>query len=346
MRVFVMRNRLPVLDRMLTLLVALSMALLVWLYARSRDQDTLDNVPIPVEVSLAPGQAEHYNLEINGGSQVLVSFTGPPSRIRDLQGALQRQEIHVAVTVTVPDERLHEGRYADTLHVESSDVPAPAGVTAMVVEGRNRVAVTLHRLVERRLPVRFEHARDEPPGPVELDPPTVLVRGPQEVLDRVRAIPTRPSELPTRPSGTGPNAAAVSRVPLVQELEGRPVRVLPPRVTVRVPAQARKVYELADVPVNFLCPVGFGLRPLYLDERAGRLNLRVIGPVQVEPPKVVAYVDLSRGRFTAGRNHEPLYIQLPRDFEFAEDPPRYAAFELKQADFAPSELGRKSPPTE
>src|SRR6185437_5647302 len=50
-------------DRMLSLVVALSLALLVWLYARSRDQEVLDNVPVPVQVTLAPDQAELYQLE-------------------------------------------------------------------------------------------------------------------------------------------------------------------------------------------------------------------------------------------------------------------------------------------
>ena len=34
-------------DRLLSALVATGLALLVWLYARSRDQEILDNVPVP-----------------------------------------------------------------------------------------------------------------------------------------------------------------------------------------------------------------------------------------------------------------------------------------------------------
>jgi len=213
-----------------------------------------------------------------------------------------------------------------------------------MVEGRNRIPVTLHRLVERRLPVRFEHAQGEPPaGPVVLEPPTVLVRGPQEVLDRVRWIPTVPSDLPTRPLRAAPSAAA-GRMPLVQELEGRPVRVVPDRVLVRVPTQARKIYDLPDVPVHFLCPANFLLRPKFIDERAGRISLRLQGPAQDEPPRVSAFIDLSRGRFTSGLNHEPLQIQLPRDFQLAQEPPRVVAFELLPADFVPGGIERGGPP--
>jgi hypothetical protein len=248
---------------------------------------------------------------------------------------LQRKELRVSLTLTVPDERLQESRYSDVIRVEPGDVHAPPGVTVTLVEGRNRIPVTLHRLVERRLPVRFDHVHDEPVGPVVLEPATVLVRGPQEVLERVRSIPTEPSELPRRPVNLHPGAAVVGRVPLVQELEGRPVRVFPARVTVRVPAQLRKVYELTDVPVHFLCPANFLLRPRFLDERSGKVTLHLQGPAQDEPPKVLAFVDLSRGRFVSGLNHEPLQLQLPKDFQLAQDPPRVVGFELVPVDAVP-----------
>ena len=45
-------------DRILSVVVALSLALLVWLYARSRDQEMLDNVTVPVQVILSPRQAD------------------------------------------------------------------------------------------------------------------------------------------------------------------------------------------------------------------------------------------------------------------------------------------------
>src|SRR5581483_1499481 len=41
-------------DRMISIFVAVSLALLVWLYARSRDQEILDNVLLPVQVALPP----------------------------------------------------------------------------------------------------------------------------------------------------------------------------------------------------------------------------------------------------------------------------------------------------
>ena len=68
------------LDRLLSALAALSLAFLAWLYVRSRDQEMLDHVPIPVQITLAAGQTEYYELDVTGPSQVPVSFTGPPAR--------------------------------------------------------------------------------------------------------------------------------------------------------------------------------------------------------------------------------------------------------------------------
>lgn len=332
-------------DRLLSLVVAVSLALLVWLYARSRDQESLDNVNLPVEITLAPNQTDLYTLEVSGPSQVVASFTGPPARIRDLQSALQRQEVRVTLTLTVPEERLGESRYSDTLLIDSADIHVPVGVTALVVEGRNRIPVTLHRMVERRLPVRLESDEEGSVGAAEIDPPLVLVRGPQEVLDRTRTVPTQPFHLPGRSAAT--SGSTSTRVALVQEMEGRPIQVTPARVVVRPLAQARKTFDLIDVPVQFLCPPNFGLRPTFRDERDGRVSLKLEGPIQDEVPRVLAFVDLTRGQYSKqGLYSEPLQLQLPRDFQLVQGPPRPVPFQLQSGDFSAPGLGSRVRPTE
>src|SRR5437868_6275611 len=99
------------LDRLFSVAVALGMAALVWLYARSREQEMLDNVPVPVQITLAAGQAYHYRIEVAGPAQVPVSFTGPSSRLRELRGLLQRGELRVDVSLAVPEEHQNEPRY-------------------------------------------------------------------------------------------------------------------------------------------------------------------------------------------------------------------------------------------
>lgn len=315
------------LDRTLSALVALSLASLVWLYARCRDQEVLDNVPLPVQITLARGQAEQYSLEVPDPCQVPVSFSGPPSRIREVRGLLQRGELRVNVALTVPGDHQHEPRYIDTVRIEANDVHAPPGVTPMLVEGRNRIPVTLHHLVERRLPVRFDYEGEDHVAQVRVDPATVLVRGPEEVLDRTRAIPTQPFLMPNRTDG--PAAAEpidAGPLALVQELDGRPVQTTPAAVRVRLALQpARKVYDL-DLPVQFLCPPNFPLRPRF-DEDA-RVSVTVEGPAAEDLPAVVAYIDLTRHKFDAGLHQEPVRLQLPKECQLVQNAPRQLWFRL------------------
>jgi len=319
-------------DRLISAAVAVVLGFLVWLYARSRDQEMLDNVPVPVQIVLAPGQAEHYDLEVTGPAQVAASFAGPPSRMRELRNQLQKGGLKVQVVLTVPQDRQRESRYLDTVRIDASDVHAPPGVRASVAEGRNRVPVTLRRVVERRLPVRLDCVLEERITQITLEPATVLVRGPQEILDRTRVLPTQPYVLPPRSDGSPlQELVATATVPLVQELEGRPVKTTPGNVAARLTLRPRQtVYELVDVPVQFLCPASFLLRPQWETDRAGKITVRLLGPTGEEPPQVAAFIDLTDRKFSLPGLYadEPLRLQLPKDFTLAQNPPRSGPFKL------------------
>ena len=313
------------LDRLVSASVALSLALLVWLYARSRDQETLEHVPVPVQVVLGSQQAGQYELEVAGPQQVLATFSGPPSRIRELRAMVQRDELRVELPFTVPAERLRDSRVSEVLTVDPDSVQAqaPSGVTVSMVPGRNQVRLVLHRLIERRLPVRFDHSFETHLGPMAIDPPTVLVRGPQELLEKMTAIPTQACVLPHRPA-----SAPAARVALIHEIENRAVTCTPPYVRVRSNPLPVKSYELADVPVHFLCPANFAFRPRF-PGAGGKVTLRLSGPARDEYPRVYAFVDLTRVPATAGTHVEPVQIQYPRGFHLDEGPRvRDVQFEL------------------
>jgi hypothetical protein len=323
-----------IVDRSLSALVALGLAVLVWLYARSRDPEVVENVPIPVEISLAPGQVDRYDLEINGPPQVPVSFRGPPSCIRELRGMLQRGEMRVAATLVVPEDRQKESSYLDTVRIDAADVQGPPGVTPLVVEGRNRIPVTLRRLVERRLPVRLDPAPDERTSRVVVEPARVRVWGPQDILDRLRAIPTEPYLVPSSgENDPGHEVEVTGSVALARELGGRPVRTSPPLVTVHFTLRPRQqVYELKDVPVHFLCPPSFPWRLELVDEQTAKVKLQVLGPVADGVPTVSAFVDLTTRKFAPGLySDEPLRLQLPTDCQLAQAAPRAPAFRLVPA---------------
>src|SRR5207237_3060750 len=114
---------------------------------------------------------------------------------------------------------------------------------------------------------------------------------PQEALDRAGSIPTQAFAPPWADEPeSDPHGLSLPSVPLVQQLDGRRIRATPAAVALRVLLQPRqKLYELASVPVQFLCPADFRLRPLFSDERAGRIRMRLLGPAGEEPPVVIAF---------------------------------------------------------
>jgi hypothetical protein len=332
------------LDRLISVLVSISLAFLVWLYARSRDQETLDNIPIPVRVSLPERDAGQYLLDVNGPGYVPASFTGPPSRIHELREMLQRGELAIQVTATVPPDWHGEGRILDTVRVVTADLHPPGGVRGQIAEGMNRVPVTLRRIVERRLPVRVDHGLHDRLLQCQTEPDTVLVRGPQDVLDRTSAISTRPFIPPAGKPGPDPlrgselrEIAVQGPVQLVTEIDGRPVQTTPDSVAVRLTLRPiRKVYEV-QASVHFLCPANYTLQPQWTrtDDRANRIPLRIIGPPVAELPAITCYVDLTRPAFQAERDltqvlyaDEPIRVQLPPDFTLAQDPPPASPFWL------------------
>jgi hypothetical protein len=332
-------------DRLISLLVSVALAILVWLYARTRDPETLDSVPVPVQVSLPPGEAGQYQLEVNGPGYVPASFTGPPSRIHELRDQLRRGEMGVNLKVTIPPDWRGEGRILDTIRVTTADLHPPPGIRAQVVEGLNRIPVTLRKIVERRLPVRVDHGLHDRLLDCTAEPATVLVRGPQDVLERAAAIPTRPFVPPSgEPASALREVTVQGTATVVTELEGQPVQTNPSGVAVKLTLRpARRQYDV-QVPVHFLCPANWGFQPRWMqkDERTGRINLKVEGPPIVGPPQIVAYVDLTKPAFQAERDvtqvlysDEPVRVQLPPDFALAQDPPASAPFLL-----VPLEPGR------
>jgi hypothetical protein len=312
--------------------VALSLAFLCWLYARSRHQETLDDVLIPVHVALADDDLGRHEVEIPGSNRILVSFSGPPSCMRELRSQLQHGMVQVHYTVSVPEDKQNDSSYHSTVHIEPNDVPLPPGVSINLCEGHNTVSVVVHRIVERRVPVRLETIGEGHITQVKVEPSTVLLRGPQEVLDQTRSISTQPFPLPPVPETSSSNESLQrGEIAMVKEIDNRPIQCTPATVSFRFRLTPRqRIYELTDVPVSFLCSAGFPWKPKFQTPAAGRVTVRVIGPASDENPQVQAYVDLTRGTFEAGRNREPLRLQLPKDFQSVSEAPQLVTFVLEQ----------------
>lgn len=322
----------------LEIVVALCLAFLAWLYTRSRDQEILDQVPIPVQIQLAPAFASNYDLETGGTGRVAVSFAGPPSRIRELRRKLQRGLVQVSLKINVPDELMNEASFRDSVHVAANDVPVPPGVMAVVADESAMIPYTVRRLVERHLPVRLDYAGESRITQVKVEPATVVVRGPKDILDRLWSISTQPYFLPSSPEENAGNALIRGQTAVITELEGRPLQTTPKTVAFSFKVRPRqKTYELTGVPVHFLFPANFPWRAGFAGDQPGKVNLRVQGPASEEPPPVTAFVDLTGATFRRGRNLEPVRLQLPKDFQLAQDTAPLVGFTLEAIEAAAEE---------
>ncbi len=324
----------------LQVMLALGLATLVWLYTRSRDRDGLDQVPIPVQIQLAPAHLGQYDLEVNGTTRVVASFTGPPSRLRELRRSLQRGQVQVAITVKVPEERLNDSSYRDVIRVEASNIPVPPGVVAVLPDQGGTIPYTVHRLVERHLPVHLEYVGDARITQVKIDPPTVVVRGPKDIVDRMWTINTQACALPAPPENLDSKDSVVQgQASLVAESEGRPLQTTPKSVTFTCRIRPlQKIYELTEIPVQFLCPPNCPWRARFVTPAAGRIAVAIKGPAGEETPPVLAFVDLTGANVGQGRNLLPVRLQLPRDFQVVSGPPPQVAFFLE-----PIEPAAKAP---
>lgn len=315
----------------LEMLVALCLAFLIWLYTHTRGEATLDNVIIPVTLQLSPGQHDQYDLDIQGPRQVTASFSGPSSRIRELRRKLQRGLVKAVVPCSVPEERLKDSRFAEKAVVEPGHIAVPPGVMTVLVEEGNQMQVTFYRIVERQLPVKLEHNPEARVRPLEMEPAMVTVRGPKEVLERARFVPTQPYGFTPGPEGSVEENVVQGQVELVTEMGGRPIQTRPETVTFTCRVQPKqKIYELKDVPVLFLCPPEFPLRPRFGSEQTGKVALKIMGPPGEENPPVHAYLDLTKGNFSRGRNLEAVRVQLPRDFQLVPQAPQLVGFYLDE----------------
>jgi ribosomal protein L11 len=315
---------------LLELLVSACLASLVWLYTHNRTRNSIDQVPVPVQVQLAAHQRDLFILEMPDTSSVLVSFTGSQARIREVRRKLQRGLLRANLTVTIPDAKKSEAMFSQTLQVDEDAIAAPAGVKVEIAQGS--VEVTVQRLSERTLPVKLEWTGDAHLSHIKIEPASVLVRGPKAVLDHASYLPTKPYAVQVNPEAQSAATAEVrDQIPLVTELDGRPIVANPGNVQVRFNAAPRlRVHELADIPIHFLCPKESPWRPRFGSEKDAKVTLKLIGPATEQTPPVSAFVDLTSGNLARGRNLSPLRLQLPKDFQLVEPATPLATFYLDE----------------
>ncbi len=324
-------------DRIITPVIALGLGFLVWIYIRSRDQEQYEH-DIPLTVQIANNQADQFALEREETYNVPISFAGPPSRIREVRNLVRQGVLKLQQIITIPDEKAQDNRLANMqipLRVDLVGLSLPTGVQAVIPEFKSRLQVGIRRIIQKRMPVRLQFSSEQALDRIIIEPNTVLVRGPKEVLDLENSIQTQ-LYIPRNDlkSDQGDQFVNPFTLGLVNKMGGLPIKTDPSTVRVSLVIKSpQKVHELKDVPVNFLCPHNFPYRPRFTTEQSGTITLRVRGPNTEVKPVVLAYVNLTTRKFQPGLHaEEPIHVELPPGFELAQDPPRVSSFQLDPID--------------
>ncbi|MEI7684335.1 MAG: hypothetical protein WCL32_04860 [Planctomycetota bacterium] len=325
------------------LLVAWCLAFIVWMYMHSRSHQAIEHVQVPLAIQLLPSQRDHFMLELPNVPKATVTLSGPSSRMRELKKKLYNGQIQAVVQYTVPEDKQKESAFCDMANFEAAKLNVPPGIMVEWNDANLSIPVTVHRLVERTLPVKLDFTGDVRISNVKIEPATVTVRGPKVVLDRAQALNTLPFELSVPAEEDPKETQAREGVDLATELDGRAVQVTPSQVHLKCKVMPRKkIYEVTDLPIRFAIPDRFPWHARFA-ETGGKLSLRIVGPAGEEVPRVRAYVDLAQEVFGRGRNVSPVRLELPKDFELVERRTPMAAFYLDDLDLVEHNAARPTP---
>ncbi len=325
--------------------VAVCLAFLIWMYTHSRAGDSTDFVQVPVQLQLPPGQRDQFAIESQGPMRVNVMFSGPYARIREVRRKIQRGAVQAIVTVTVPEDKQHENSYADIARVSIADLSVPPGVTVELADDNATIPITIHRLVERILPVRLDVTGEVRVSHVKLEPTTVTVRGPKSILDRVAFIPTQPCSLQADTENASAEPIAREQVALVTELEGRPIADESAQRASALPGRAQAEGLRAARRAGAF-PLSGGLpAPTTLPRRPpGPGLVAAAGAGDRDAAAGAGVHRFDGGKFARGRNLEPLRLQLPKDFQLVQNSTILVPFALDEPDRPSSGIQQAAPP--
>lgn len=336
-------------DRIMTLIVAVGLGFLVWVYIRSRDQDYYER-ELPLVVSVAPSQAEHFTLEQTEPYAIPVVFSGPPSRIREVQTLFRQGALKLHHAIVLPEDKVKDVREATVntvIRLDAATLPVPNGVRADIPEMKKSLNVGLRRIVEVKLPVRLNLLGTGQTDRVVFEPATVMVRGPKEILDRQTSIATEPFAPPPLEPDKAELQLPATTLRLPGKLGEQLVTVTPSQVQATITLKGpQKLQELTEVPVQFLAPPRFPYRPRFTSDRADTLTLKIRGPNSELRPEVTAYIDLTQRKFGPGLHaDEPIQIRLPPGYTLVSQSVARLSIQLDPVETGPeSNLEKRLPP--
>jgi len=303
-------------------LLSLALALVIWFGARSRLREET-HLSVPLKVIVPSG----FQIVHESWDKIDLRVSGP----RSLIARLSRDEDYLRMTVLLSQEELEESSVEvevspDWLNIARGELVqlhvrdiSPRVVRILASEQMEK-ELTVKPLWSGKPPAGYEVAR------VTAQPSSVLVRGPDLVLDKLSEIETEETFVwDLKGSMTRPRA--LLREKSLELESGESVRVMlrpsQPRVHVTVEIRSQEGEKsLRDVPVHVLLPPGF---PYDVDvpREEASVSVVVAGPQEdlrkVDRESLLVFVradGLAREKIEPGGNaryKESVHALPPRD---------------------------------
>lgn len=299
-------------------LMALSMAVVLWLYATGRHTGEL-STSVPLEVLSPTG----YTLLVQSATEVHVRLKGPKNSI-DYVSELTRQGKIVARCAPSTEDKKEKDIIEEAVLLDKKNLNLPPEIKVDSIIP-NKLRITLSRLEKKGLPVRL-HKRGQPaPGYTLAEeffyPFEVEVKGPASILKDATAIKTQPvdiSNITPDQNRTFPWRVALEPKVTV-ERDGQTISApveCQGEAKINVWFQIVEVLEsktFEKVRIKTLQPPDF---PYNVKLQEESISLKVKGPKlildKMTPPEV--YVDVS-GLEPPGPYKQPLRLSLPPKIE-------------------------------
>lgn len=170
-------------------LVALAIAITLWLYATGRHTGELEEA-IPFVISTPPG----FTMLNEGTDTVTVKVRGPQSVISNLSGMIKNKKIQAAYIIA-PYKKDVGDQVKETILLGKDNLNLPEGIRLVSIIP-SKIEVTLGKLQRKYLKVRLKKEGEPAPGYRITNefvyPPEVIVTGPSSVITSATEIDTTP----------------------------------------------------------------------------------------------------------------------------------------------------------
>lgn len=305
-------------------LMALAMAIALWLYATGRHTGELKD-DIPLIISTPPG----FTMLSEGIDTVTIKVRGPQNIIDNLSSMIKNRKIQAIYNIP-PYEKDVGDHVKETILLGKDNLNLPEDIKLDSIMP-SKIEVTLGKLQKKYLDVRLKKEGEPAPGykitSEFVYPSEVIVTGPSSAIMRATEIDTTPINV----SGitTDQNKTFPWRIPIEQKItftqDGKensvPVtcdKVVQVWFTISPQLDLKKFEKIG---IKMLRPPDFPYEVKLQDQS---VDLQVKGPKlildKLQPSDIIAYIDVSSLK-PPGPYKLPIHTALPEGVELGAELP-------------------------